>query len=120
MKLSEITDKEHFKKMLEDPKMAKVEKRLEELIPVFKKKGWALTYETERKTFIDTGPRIIVRFNLRYEDLGPGKYQNLDPDSNRHAMNKLFPDIHMASAISRQESRITIHMWPHHNMQEGL
>ena len=45
MRLDEITKQEHFKKMLIDPKMADVEKKLIELIPEFKEKGWNMTYE---------------------------------------------------------------------------
>lgn len=115
MRLDEITKQEHFKKMLIDPKMADVEKKLIELIPEFKEKGWNMTYEINTDQ-VNKKSSFIVDFTIAYEDLGAGKFQNLNPDSNRVLMNKLFPNTFMCSVINRRKGSIAIHLFPHNDL----
>ncbi len=117
MKLSEITDKEHFINVLKDPKMAEVEKRLIEVIPVFKERGWDLTYELDQDR-IAKQPIFRVEFTLTEPQ--EVEQPNFDPDSNRYLIDKLFPNIFQSSVINRRESKASVILYPHHESQGGV
>ena len=68
MKLSEITDRESFVNMLKNPEAEKVRQGLEELVDVFRKDHWNLTYELDEE---------LDRFKIRIRPVRPVKIDQL-------------------------------------------
>lgn len=103
MKLSEITNKEHFKNMLKDPELEKVRQGLEELSKTF------IAYNWEFETKLDSKGKIYWIYVIQYPLSDERVKNNMTPLNHMETIRKMFPDKDIRRGIKKENNNTFVY-----------